>query len=163
MSPHLHVAAALAGLLLTVVPCPMSHPARLWHGARWPQALVWRRCLVARQVGHDGGMSRQPVGYAARPYAVVAALTDLSGPTSGTVCLPRRLDWGPTRTFDLDDAGDTAVMYETVLRESRRVEDLRAYLDAATLRSLWRALILPAPLRALWEARFPELRSAAAA
>lgn len=103
------------------------------------------------------------MGYAARPYAVAAALADLSGPTSGTVRLPRRLDWGPPRTFDLDDTGDTAVMYETVLRESRHAEDLREFLDAGTLRSLWRTLILPAPLRALWEARFPELRSAAAA
>jgi hypothetical protein len=109
-------------------------------------------------------MRGQPIGYAAgRRYAIVDSLEELSGPTSGSVSLPRRLDWGPPRVFDLDDRGDVAVMYETVLREARSAEDLRAYLDGANLCSLWSALVLPVQVRVLWESRFPQLRQAAAA
>jgi len=70
---------------------------------------------------------------------------------------------GPPYTYDLTDAGEVAVMYETVIREARDPADLAAFLDADTLRALWPSLFLPAPARALWEARFPELRQAAAA
>jgi hypothetical protein len=119
---------------------------------------------VRAEMGHHGGMNGQPIGYAAaRRYAVVATLDELSGPTGGAVTLPRRLDWGPPRTFDLDDMDDVAVMYETVLRESRSDEDLHAYLDAELLIALWPTLVLPVQIRALWEARFPHLRQAAAA
>lgn len=109
---------------------------------------------------HDGPVSTGFVGYsAARSYAVADALAELCGPTCGEVVLPRRLDWGPARAFRLDDRGDVAVMYETVLRESRGAADLGAWLDAATLLSLWPALVLPRQLRSVWETRFPELRS----
>ncbi|MGP3991798.1 hypothetical protein [Streptomyces sp. 3N207] len=109
-------------------------------------------------------MSRKGIGYAAaRPYAVADSLAELHGPTSGEVRLPHRLDWGPPYTYALADAGEVAVMYETVIREARDPADLAAFLDAETLRTLWPSLFLPAPARALWEARFPELRQAAAA
>jgi hypothetical protein len=48
-------------------------------------------------------------------------------------------------------------MYERVLREARSPEDLRAFLDGGTLWRLWGRLVLPAPVRVVWERRFPEL------
>jgi hypothetical protein len=45
-------------------------------------------------------------------------------------------------------------MYEVVIRESMNVEDLRSYLDGATLRMVWRQLWLPRKVRRLWEGRF---------
>jgi hypothetical protein len=48
-----------------------------------------------------------------------------------------------------------------MIRESMRVEDLRAYLDRATLRRVWRQLWLPRKVRALWESRFAGLARAA--
>ncbi|MFJ4696689.1 MULTISPECIES: hypothetical protein [unclassified Streptomyces] len=101
----------------------------------------------------------------ARLYVLPESLEELEGPTEGAVRLPRHIDWGPAYEYELADASDLAVMYERVLREARSREDLRAHLDGNTLRRLWGRLVLPAPLRALWERRFPELvtrRSAAA-
>lgn len=115
-----------------------------------------------RRMGHAGVMSR----YAeARLYVVPESLEELAGPTEGLVRLPRYLDWGPAYEYELADAADLAVMYERILREARSREDLEAYLDDGTLRRLWGQLVLPAPVRALWECRFPELaaRRAAAA
>jgi hypothetical protein len=109
-------------------------------------------------------MTRNPAGYASlRRYVVPSSLALLSGPTTGTVVLPKRLDWGPEREFDLSDKRDVAVMYETVLREARREADLQDHLDAALLQELWPTLVLPVPLRAAWQERFPQLQGRAAA
>ena len=109
---------------------------------------------------HPGNMSRYA---AAKPYAVPISLAELTGPTEGVVRLPRHIDWGPDYGYELADSADLAVMYERVIRESRTAEDLAAFLDAATLRRLWPSLIIPAPARMVWEARFPELARQAAA
>ncbi|HSA49457.1 MAG TPA: hypothetical protein VLH10_05010 [Yinghuangia sp.] len=109
-------------------------------------------------------MSEQPIGFAAgRRYTVIPTLGDLRGPATGAVVLPKRLDWGPPRVFDLADRADVAVMYETVLRESHNEADLAAFLDARLLLTVWPRLVLPPPLRAAWQTRFPQLRQAAAA
>lgn len=92
-----------------------------------------------------------------RPYVLPESLAELNGPTEGVVRLPRHLDWGPAYGYDLGDAADLAVMYERVIREARSREDLRAYLEGGTVRRLWSRLVLPSPVRALWERRFPEL------
>jgi hypothetical protein len=92
-----------------------------------------------------------------RHYVVSASLAELGGPVSGVVTLDRRLDWSGDSTYDLDDPGDLQVMYQTVLNQAAAVADLRQWLDSDTLRRLWPDLWLPARLRALWEARFPEL------
>lgn len=94
----------------------------------------------------------------AKPYALPTALDELSGPTSGTLELPRHIDWGPRYVYDLGDEADVIVMYERVIRESQSPADLIELLDAATLRRLWPALFLPGPARAAWQRRFPELR-----
>jgi hypothetical protein len=102
--------------------------------------------------------------YQARPgrSAVVAAdLAGLRGPVLGTVELPLRLFWNPDRTFDLGDPDLLRWMYENVLREAARPEDLAAYLNGGLLVALWPDLFLPKGVRRAWEDRHPVLRSAA--
>ncbi|MEV8018062.1 hypothetical protein AB0O76_17335 [Streptomyces sp. NPDC086554] len=99
----------------------------------------------------------------AKPYTLPASLDDLVGPVSGTVILPRYIDWGPHYTYALSDDADLLVMYERVIREAPTPADLHTYLNAAILRQRWHDLFLPAPARAGWESRFPELAAAAGA
>jgi hypothetical protein len=110
-------------------------------------------------------MRDAPVVHLARPHRpvlVAGTLSELAGPTSGIVELPLRLWWNPTRAFDLGQPTMLAWMYENVLREAIRVEELRTFLDGATLVGLWPELNLPRAVRAAWEARHPRLRLAAA-
>ena len=103
--------------------------------------------------------------YQSRPgrHAVVAAsLADLKGSTEGTVELPLWLYWSsPDRTFDLSMPFMLRSMYETVLGEASRPEDLTTYLDGDTLIALWPDLYLPKGVRQAWEDRHPVLRAAA--
>ena len=105
--------------------------------------------------------------YQARPgrLAVVAGdLADLRGPDSGMVELPLRLFWSlPGHRFDLGDKDMRLWLYQTVLREAIRTEDLSAYLDKDTLIGLWPDLYLPRGVRRAWEDRHPRLRTVAAA
>lgn len=101
--------------------------------------------------------------YQARPgrrALVVTDLDDLRGPTTGTIRLPLRLFWYPDRTFDLDEPGMLQWVYQTVLREAAREEDLTTYLDGDTLVTLWRDLFLPKGVRRAWEDQHPALRAA---
>ncbi|HXP55706.1 MAG TPA: hypothetical protein VN847_12175 [Streptosporangiaceae bacterium] len=98
-----------------------------------------------------------------RRTLVAADLADLHGPTSGQVELPLRLFWYPDRTFDLDAPGMRDWLYQTVLREATRPEDLTAFLDGDTLIARWPELFLPRDVRAAWEDRQPALRAASAA
>jgi hypothetical protein len=101
--------------------------------------------------------------YQARPgrRALVATdLGDLRGPTTGTVELPIWLFWHPDRTFDLGQPGMLRWVYQTVLREAARPEDLSAYLDGDTLVALWPELALPKGVRRAWEDQHPALRAA---
>jgi hypothetical protein len=54
-------------------------------------------------------------------------------------------------------------LYQTVLREAARPDDLTAFLDGDTLIGLWPTLYLPRGVRQAWEDRHPVLRAAAAA
>ena len=112
----------------------------------------------------EAAASRAP--YQARPgrSALVAIdLAELRGPTAGTVELPLRLFWYPDRTFDLDEPGILAWVYQTVLREATRPEDLTTYLNGDTLVAMWRDLFLPKGVRQAWEDRHPALRAGAPA
>jgi len=120
-----------------------------------------------RRLG-TGMVSRRaaPVGssYAEqRRYVVAVRLSDLTGPVSGMVTLDRSMDWSGDGQYDLNDPGDLQLMYQTVLNQASSVDDLRRWLDAATLRRVWPDLWLPHRLRALWQARFPELASSSTA
>jgi len=96
-----------------------------------------------------------------RAALVATELADLTGPTGGTVELPIWLFWFPDRTFDLDDPATLRWMYQTVLREASRPEDLTAFLNGETLVALWPELFLPKGVRQAWEDRHPVLRAAA--
>ena len=84
---------------------------------------------------------------------VAGSLHELAGAEHGAVELPLRLWWGPPRAFDLDDPDELLWMYENVLREAVRIEELRSYLHGATLVRVWGRLNLPRGVRAAWEAR----------
>jgi hypothetical protein len=94
-----------------------------------------------------------------RGVLVAAGLPDLHGPVHGVVELPVRLFWHPDRSFDLDEPGMLPWVYQTVLREASRAEDL-AVLDGDTLVRLWPELFLPRGVRQAWEDAHPELRAA---
>jgi len=96
-----------------------------------------------------------------RPYLLPKTLGELVGPVDGVVRLPLRLDWSERTEFHLDDPAERNVMYERVIREATRVDDLRSYLNEEVLRQVWGRLFLPAIVRRSWEDRFPELRLAA--
>jgi hypothetical protein len=105
--------------------------------------------------------------YQSRPgrrAVVIASLADLRGPTEGTVELPIWLFWSsPGHAFDLSDQDMRLWLYQTVLREASRPEDLATYLDGDTLIALWTHLYLPKGARQAWEDQHPALRAAAAA
>ena len=96
-----------------------------------------------------------------RPYVVAASLRDLVGPAHGRIVLPLAVAWTGRREYDLDDPADARVLYERVIVEASDASDLQRLLDADTLRRLWSDLFLPGRVRATWEARFPELITAA--
>ena len=99
--------------------------------------------------------------YQARPgrrVLVIDDLADLRGPVTGLVELPLRLFWHPNRSFDLDEPGIMRWVYQIVLREASRPEDLTSYLDGEVLVRLWPDLRLPSGIRRAWEASYPSLR-----
>jgi hypothetical protein len=95
-----------------------------------------------------------------RPAVVARTLTELTGPSRGVVELPVRLMWSSDRTFDLGDPDDLLWMYENVLRETTRSEDLRRLIHGRTLRRVWRRLNLPRGVRQAWESHHRCLRPA---
>ena len=105
-------------------------------------------------------MIRPAPPYQSRPgrcALVVDDLAALRGPTGGVVALPHRLLWRPDRTVDLDQPWQLAAMYETVLVEAVRPDELCAWLDGPTLVRLWPQLYLPRGVRRAWQERHPEL------
>ncbi|MBV9025169.1 MAG: hypothetical protein JO362_15580 [Streptomycetaceae bacterium] len=96
---------------------------------------------------------------AAKPYAVPTSLAELTGPVTGTVLLPRHIDWGPQYVYDLADEADLLLLYERVIREAQTQVDLARHLNESVLRRIWTDLFLPSPVRSAWQARFPELRT----
>jgi prevent-host-death family protein len=106
----------------------------------------------------------RPAAYRARPgraALVTARLADLAGPAHGVVELPLRLFWSaPDRTFDLDQPPMLRALYEAVLREASRPDDLTGYLNGEILVAVWPDLFLPKGVRRAWEDQHPELRAA---
>jgi hypothetical protein len=122
-------------------------------------SMTWRR---VREALLDYAETVTGGSYAEnRPYLLPETLGELTGPVAGMVQLPLRLDWTERVEFHLDDPAERNVMYERVIREATRPEDLRCYLNGAVLRDSWRQLFLPARVRRIWEERFPVLRLSA--
>ncbi len=92
-----------------------------------------------------------------RPYTAPDSLEELTGPTTGVVELPLRLDWSEQGQYDLSNTQERNLMYERVIRESMQVDDLRTFLHGPTLHRVWRQLWLPHKARVLWESRFQSL------
>ncbi len=95
-----------------------------------------------------------------RTAVVITDLDELRGPTAGVVTLPNRLFWQDHR-FDLDHPSELIWMYENVLRESVRLDELRTWLDGPTLVRVWPQLFVPRAVRTAWETRHTGLRDAA--
>jgi hypothetical protein len=98
--------------------------------------------------------------YQSRPgrrALVVVDLADLRGPADGSVELPIWLFWHPNRIFDLDDRAIRRWVYQIVLREASRPEDLTTYLNGEILVELWPDLPLPRGVRRAWEEQHPSL------
>jgi hypothetical protein len=107
-----------------------------------------------------------PVVHLARPHRpvlVTGTLRELAGPATGLVELPLRLWWNPRRTFDLGHHDSLLWMYENVLREAVRIDELRDHLHGPTLLRVWPELNLPRGVRAAWETRHARLRRASTA
>jgi hypothetical protein len=96
-----------------------------------------------------------------RPYAIPDTLAELTGPASGHIVLPAELGWTGRTDYDLDDPSDAAVLYERVLVDAVRAQDVSRLVNASRLRLLWSRLFLPARVRQLWESRFPGLNATA--
>ena len=77
------------------------------------------------------------------PYLLPETLGELAGPVTGVVRLPLRLYWSKRTEFHLEDPAERNVMYERVIREATRVDDLRSYLNEQVLRQVWGRLFLP--------------------
>jgi hypothetical protein len=110
----------------------------------------------------DAVQERSSGRYQSRPgrsALVAATLDELTGPKHGVVKLPCRLLWQPNREINLDDAWQRRWMYEVVLREAIRTDELRTWLNCSTLRQLWPDLHLPHGVHRAWEDRHPELRT----
>lgn len=98
-----------------------------------------------------------------RPVIVITDLAELRGPVRGVVELPLRLFWSsPDRSFDLGRPFERRWLYQTVLREASRSEDLTGFLDGGTLVGLWPDLYVPRGVRQAWEEWHSVLRAAAA-
>lgn len=90
-------------------------------------------------------------------YLVPNALDDLHGPASGTVELPLHLDWGPERTYQVNDDGSCSALYQLTLQNSGSIEEICRIVHPARLTALWPTMMLPARCRQLWETAFPQL------
>ena len=98
-----------------------------------------------------------------KPYALPESLDDLKGPPGGVVDLPHTVLWAPGGgRVDLDEEGGVGLAYRAVVAEGT-VADQVAILNQDRLIAVWPMLLLPRRARAMWEARFPDLRSEASA
>ncbi len=121
------------------------------------EPLLGREPAPAAAVAHAVPHQARP----GRPALVAGSLADLRGPARGVVELPLRLFWSaPGHAFDLDKPSMRQAMYEAVLREASRPDDLARYLNGEVLVAVWPELYLPKGLRRAWEDRHPALRAA---
>ena len=112
----------------------------------------------------DGSPDKRPRPGWIRDVELPRDLSELRGPTSGTVRLPLRLYWsGPDPQhveWDLGVPQRRARLYEIVLREGT-LDDQRALIDGAELARLWDSLYLPPHVRQAWQPLVDAARPAA--
>ena len=100
----------------------------------------------------------KPVYANAVAYELPASLTELAGPSTGVIELPRALYWGPEETVDLADPVDVQRMYQAVVRTGTASEQTE-WLNRNILIDAWPNLVLPVRCAQKWESKFPELAS----
>jgi prevent-host-death family protein len=119
---------------------------------------------MAGQPSEPADPVARPSAYQARPgraALVATSLASLAGPAHGVVELPLRLFWSaPDRTFDLDQPSALQALYEIVLQEASRPDDLTSYLNGEILVAVWPDLFVPKGVRRAWEEQHPQLRAA---
>ena len=96
------------------------------------------------------------------PWGVPESLSDLRGPTEGTVSLPLHLCWSGDPEFDVTQPSTRLLMYQIVLTEGE-CTDIETFLNPRHLMTVWpklRRLLNPRYTRP-WEERFPQLVEAA--
>jgi hypothetical protein len=71
--------------------------------------------------------------------------------------VPLDLAWSGDRRFDLADPVQRYLYHVTALTSAVTPEHYTSWLNASLLRSDWRRLRLPRPLREIWQEHFPEL------
>lgn len=148
------------------MPATTSKPPIAATVGRWQSATTAPRAvtLVFMSTVRPAAIRTQ---YQARPGRRAIVITDLAylrGPASGSVQLPLWLYWsGESPAFDLADPFMLRWLYQTVLREAARPEDLASYLNQDILISIWPGLHLPPGIRQAWQKRHPALHTAAAA
>ena len=168
---HGHAAAAIVPVtLLGQLGEPGGGPLRQDAGHALETAVASLRNalraleMLAGPAGGSAALGARRAAYQARPgraALVATSLMDLAGPGHGVVELPLRLFWSaPDRTFDLDQPSMLRALYETVLREASRPDDLTSYLNGETLVAVWPELFLPKGVRRAWEDQHPGLRAA---
>ena len=81
------------------------------------------------------------------------ALTDLHGPTTGSIGLPMTLFWsGPKPQdvrWDVTDLDRRRDLYEIVLVEGT-LDDIVTLIDGPALLEVWDRMFLPRHVRAAW-------------
>jgi len=108
----------------------------------------------------SGGPRKVPRGYSYAdhlPYDTPGSLDELQGPTSGKVRVRPPISTAPNPVFDLDHEGMRHSLYAAVIRDGNP-QDQRELLARDLLVAAWGELNLPTRARAIWEAKFPELR-----
>lgn len=89
-------------------------------------------------------------------YETPESLSELAGPASGVIELPRTLYWGPEEKIDLADPVDVQRMYQAVVRIGTAAEQSQ-WLNRDILIVMWKNLVLPPRCVDAWESNFPEL------
>jgi hypothetical protein len=99
-----------------------------------------------------------------RDVQVPRALTDLHGPTSGTIGLPASLFWsGPHPRevrWDIADLDRRRDLYEIVLVEGN-LDDITRLIDGPGLVEVWDRMYLPRRVRSAWRPLIDNARAAA--
>ena len=83
-------------------------------------------------------------------------------PLAGAASIEKKNSPRPLTTFafpssNLSSRANSDAHSGSPLNQAASANDLHKWLDGETLRRLWPSLWLPSRLRALWQARFPEL------
>lgn len=90
-------------------------------------------------------------------YLVPDSLGRLQGPVAGTVALPLHLDWGPDRSYAVEDDASCTALYQLTLQTSGSLPEICRIINADRLIELWPTIQLPDRCRQQWEAAFPQL------